>query len=123
MRFGASDAAPPTHPAFRLSEGAPGLSTAADGFEKGQGQGAADRGWQPRQGRLGAGKDEGLGTGRGVVGTAQNSLSSAGEDLDFSLLPGLGPLLNALLIKPGPTGSVKSAAPSRGGLRGKMAPV
>lgn len=57
------------------------------------------------------------------MGTAQNSLSSAGEDLDSSLLPRLGPLLVALLIKPSPTGFVKPAAPSRGGLGGKMAPV
>lgn len=70
------------------------------------------------RGRMG-----GWGRGERAVGTAQNSVSSGGEDLDSNLLPGLGRLLIALLIKPGPTGSVKPAAPSRGGLRGKMAPV
>lgn len=88
-----------------------------------RGQGSQTRAANLGRGVWVRGKDEGLGKGPGAVGTAQNSVSSVGEDLDSGLLPGLGPILIALLIKPGPTGSVKPAAPSRGGLRGKMAPV
>ena len=40
------------------------------------------------------------GRGEGAVGTAQNSGSSAGEDLDSHLLLGLGRLLITVLINP-----------------------
>lgn len=119
MGFRPFDAAP-LPPCIQAEQGL-GDSAATEGQRTGQGP--QTQAAEPGRGRRGAGQDAGLREGREAMGTAQNSLSPAGEDLNSRLLPRLGPLLIALFIKPGPTGFVKPAAPSRGGLGGKMAPV
>ena len=114
--FRASDAGRP-HPAFRLSEGpAPQRRT----LRRGKGRRPPLEGWA---GASGCGERRGAGEGaRGSEdGAHRCELGRRGPGLESPAWA--GPASYCFFIKPGPTGSAKPAAPSRGGLRGKMAPV